>query len=145
MFDELDKYENNDHFFFEAHQSLERKCNAPKDKGGVFLVYALKGGKIELVYIGSTGGFDVDDSIWVAEEGLGGLLEEIVNGTSFEEIPNSIAWPAQMAKENIEALDISWHVTHDGPFNDSPELVEDSIVETYFEVYGQMPRWNHGI
>jgi hypothetical protein len=145
MFDELDKYENNDHFFFEAHESLERKCNAPKDKSGVFLVYALKGGRIELVYIGSTADSDQSDSSWINDIGFSGLLEEIVKGTSFEEIPNNVSWPQQMAKENIEALDIYWYVTQDESVNDSPALVDDSLVETYYDVYGQMPRWNHGI
>ena len=55
MFDELNKYEDNDHFFFEANNELATVCNAPTDKVGVYLVYALERGKINLVYIGMSG------------------------------------------------------------------------------------------
>lgn len=30
MFDELIKYQNNNHFFFTAKEELENVCNAPK-------------------------------------------------------------------------------------------------------------------
>jgi hypothetical protein len=55
MFDKLTKYKNNNHFFFTVKEKLEDVCNAPKDKSGIYLVYELKNGKIELVYIGSSG------------------------------------------------------------------------------------------
>ncbi len=50
MFDELTKYNNNNHFFFTEKEELENVCNAPKDKSGVYIVYELKNGRIELVY-----------------------------------------------------------------------------------------------
>ena len=55
MFDELDKYKSNGHFFFSADDELSTVCNAPKNGVGIYIVYALKGGKIELIYIGSSG------------------------------------------------------------------------------------------
>ena len=55
MFDELRKYKNNNHFFFSEKDDLKSVCNAPKNKSGVYIVYELKNGKIEMVYIGSSG------------------------------------------------------------------------------------------
>ena len=52
MFDELEKYKNNDHFFFDEREPLSEVCNAPKDKSGVYVVYELVRGKVNLVYIG---------------------------------------------------------------------------------------------
>lgn len=54
MFDELDKYKSTDHFFYSKDNELKSVCNAPNGVG-VFIVYALKDGKIELIYIGSSG------------------------------------------------------------------------------------------
>lgn len=50
MFDELTKYKHNDHFFFEAKQKLSEVCNAPTDKSGVYIIYKLARGKVEMVY-----------------------------------------------------------------------------------------------
>ena len=52
MLDELGKYKEKDHFFFQSNEALAMACNAPTDKSGVYVVYALKNGKIELIYIG---------------------------------------------------------------------------------------------
>lgn len=48
MFDELRKYKNNDHFFFRGSDKFEDVCNAPKNKSGVYVVYELKNGRIQL-------------------------------------------------------------------------------------------------
>ena len=42
MFDELDKYTENEHFFFKSKDNLKEVCNAPTNKSGVYIVYALK-------------------------------------------------------------------------------------------------------
>jgi len=48
MFDELADYKNNDHFFLNPDDSLTEVCNAPRTASGVFLVYELAHGDIEL-------------------------------------------------------------------------------------------------
>jgi hypothetical protein len=45
MFQEPKKYSDNDHFFFESKQDLEKNCNAPNDKDGIFKVLELRNGK----------------------------------------------------------------------------------------------------
>ena len=73
MFQEPKNYTDNDHFFFEADKDLEKVCNAPKDKDGVFKVLELRNGKINLVYIGYSNS--------------GGLFNEIVNGVHSDKNP----------------------------------------------------------
>lgn len=63
MFDELTKYKNNNDFFFTSDQDLSDVCNAPKNASGIYLVYELKNGRIELVYIGSSGKVQNDGQI----------------------------------------------------------------------------------
>ncbi|MCB0541583.1 MAG: hypothetical protein KDE33_29020, partial [Bacteroidetes bacterium] len=66
MFQEPNNYVESDHFFFAAENELEKVCNAPLEKEGVFKVLELRNGRIELVYIGYCSS--------------GGLFNEIVNG-----------------------------------------------------------------
>ena len=78
MFQEPKDYTDSDHFFFETDKELEKVCNAPKDKDGVFKVLELRNGKINLVYIGYSNS--------------GGLFNEIVNGLHYDKNPRKTGW-----------------------------------------------------
>ena len=142
MFDELDKYKNKDHFFFRPEDGLSQVCNAPNDKNGIYLVYALAQGKIELVYIGISGLEQKDGTLKTRKAGLGGMKDRIVNGHQFGKTPRRISWPIQMLKENIEALDVYWWVTYENELCDFPRTVEEELLKKYFDIYGGLPRWN---
>jgi len=64
MFDEPAKYKYSDHFFFTINDSLIEVCNAPTNKSGIYIVYALKDGQIELVYIGCSGKIKSDGTLF---------------------------------------------------------------------------------
>jgi len=106
MFDELNKYKNTNHFFLRVDDKLPKVCNAPNDKSGVYLVYALARGKIDLIYIGRSGKRASDGIISIRKAGLGGLKDRIVNGHQFGKVPRRISWLNQMKIERIEALDV---------------------------------------
>ena len=142
MFDELTKYQQTKHFFFGPTNNLKEVCNAPTDKSGVYLAYALKNGRIELIYIGHSGKMNKDGSMFVQKEGLGGLKDSIVNGQHFGKAPRHKSWPDRMLKEGIEVLDIYWYATHDKDYNDCPSIIEKQILTGYFELYGRLPKWN---
>lgn len=84
MFGELTKYEQNNHFFFTTKKGLENLCNAPKNKSGVYIVYELKNGRTELVYIGSSGKVQNNGKI---KHRNGGHYAKLVNGHQFGKIP----------------------------------------------------------
>jgi hypothetical protein len=140
MFDELNKYKHTNHFFFKRQDSLKTNCNAPTDKSGVYIVYALKGGKIELIYIGCSGKIEKDGSIFIRKTGLGGIKDRIVNGHQFGKTPRRISWPKQI--ENIEALDVYWYATHSDKFIDCPRIIESKLLQKHLTIYGRLPRWN---
>ena len=142
---ELEKYKINDHFFFFLYDDLKQVCNAPSDKSGVYYVYALKNGKIELVYIGCSGKLQEDGKMFVRKAGLGGIKDRLVNGHQFGKIPRKKSWPNQMRKENIEVLDIYWYATHDNKYCDCPKLIESKLLKNYFEIMGGLPKWNRVI
>jgi len=139
MFDELTKYKNKDHFFFMGNEELENVCNAPKDGSGVYLVYALKNGRIELVYIGSSGKILNDGTVKYRK---GGLYDRIVNGYQIGRTPRKKSWKTKLIKENIEALDIYWYETINSESMDIPAFVEATIIQRFFEMNGRLPQWN---
>ena len=142
MFDELNKYEQHDHFFLKAQDSLREVCNAPTDKSGVYIVCALKNGKIELIYIGCSGKHLGDDTMFIRKAGLGGIKDRIVNGHQFGKIPRRKSWIAQIEKEKIEALDIYWYATHNQKYSDCPRVLENTLLKKHLSIYGRLPKWN---
>lgn len=138
MFDELEKYNSNDHFFFTKNNELKSVCNAPKKGLGVYVVYELKDGRIELVYIGSSGKILQNGRQKTQNNGL---WDEIINGIQFGD-PRSKSWKAKIIAENIEALDIYWYETFDAENNDIPSVIQGILIQRFYEIYGVLPKWN---
>ncbi len=138
LFDELNNYKRNDHFFFSSNQSLGKVCNAPKDACGVYVVYALAHGKIELVYIGSSGKMQKDGTL---KHRKGGLYDRIVNGKQFDQ-PRRISWPAKLREEEMDALDVYWFETFNDDIQDIPAFVEALLIQKHYDLHGALPRWN---
>jgi len=141
MIDELNKYKTSDHFFFDRGGTLAEVCNAPKNKSGVYLIYALAHGKIEFIYIGASG---MKTSTDENRHRKGGLYDKIVNGKQFGQ-KRKEAWPKKLKEENIDALDIYWFVTIDNNYQDIPADVEAMLLQKYRDIYGDLPRWNEEV
>lgn len=138
MFDELEKFKSNGHFFFEEKDELKDVCNAPKNGVGVYIVYALQNGKIELIYIGSSGKILQNGTLKIRK---GGIYDRIVNGKQFDE-PRRISWKQKILSERIEALDVYWYETLDKNHNDIPSSIEGIIIQRFFDIHGYLPKWN---
>ncbi len=134
MFDELTKYKNNGHFFFERGQNLSKVCNAP-EQAGVYYILMLRKGKIELVYIGASGTINQNGEF--KTELLRGRLNNKQNGTKRQQFFEEI-----MLQNDIDALDIYWFVTLDKDNQDLPSYVEALLLQIHFEIYGYLPEWN---
>jgi hypothetical protein len=143
MFDELNKYELHDHFLLKPQDSLREVCNAPTDKSGIYIVYALKKEKIELIYIGRSGKIGTDNLMFIRKAGLGGIKDRIVNGHQFGKIPRRTSWINQIKIEGIETLDIYWYVTHNEKYSDCPRFLENKLLQKHFNIYGRLPKWNN--
>lgn len=138
MFQELKKYNQSGHFFFRPMDNLATVCNAPKDCSGIYLIYALEEGKVNLIYIGISGRKGTNGKIIHRRDGLRGRF---LTGKQFGRL-RKIAWPLQMQLENIEALDIYWYVTHGADNNDFPGELETALLNKFHNLYGTLPRWN---
>ncbi|MBG6236016.1 hypothetical protein IWX76_002597 [Pedobacter sp. CAN_A7] len=142
MFDELEKYNLNGSFFFQATDLLEEVCNAPREQFGIFLVYALRKGRVELIYVGKSGYHITGEKAKQDTFLHDGLRENLVDGIHFDETKRKNCWPVQMLIEDIEALHIHWYVTYDGKYKDRPKTVKMKILKIYENIYGNFPRWN---
>lgn len=138
MFEILEKYNSKDHFFFQEKEDLGTQCNAPKNGIGVYLAYALRHGRIELIYIGSSGKIPQNGKV---KKSIDGLSEGIVNGKQFNR-PRNISWKSKLKREKIEALDVYWYQTFDENNIDIPENIKGSIIQSFFEMNGRLPIWN---
>ena len=142
MFDELQKYNTSGNFFFQATDSLADVCNAPSDQYGVFLVYALQRGRVELIYIGKTGMQTAEEKTKTEQRLKDGLRENLLEGLHFDQTKRKHCWPVQMLIENIEALHIHWYVTYNSEVKDRPKTIKMKLLKIYKNIYGQPPRWN---
>lgn len=88
---------------------------------GVYVIFALKGGRIELVKIGST---NLDEN----------LLDQIIK--------EQLLLKSKLHQEKIEALDIYWYVTQTNKVLDDPHKVMDKVIKTHTMINGKVPRWN---
>lgn len=128
MFDETEKYKKQDHFFWSADEKLSSVTTQVPDEPGVFFIYRLAHGRVELVYIGNS------KVLQGPELRATGLRDEI---NQLENI-----FKPRLKKEGIEALDIYWHVTLDENHNDLPGYVGGLLMQRHFEVHGELPGWN---
>lgn len=126
MFQEPINFTDNDHFFFQADNDLEKVCNAPKDKDGVFKVLELRNGRINLIYIG----YSNSD----------GLFNEIVNGMHYDKNSRKLGWTYQLLKDKTDALDIYWYVTTG---KDEQKKEQAGMLKDFFEQTGKLPKWNN--
>ena len=79
---------------FAANESLSAECDAPDQRGGIYLVYnALSG---EVIYIGSSGWINQDGSVGLRK---GGMCDRIVNGKQSDG-PRRETWPAKTGYTN---------------------------------------------
>jgi hypothetical protein len=110
-----------------------------KNKSGVYFVLELKNGRIELVYIGSSGKIQNNGKI---KHRKGGLYDRIVNGHQFVKTPRKKSWKQKLIDEKIEALDVYWYDTFNSENMDIPVFVEAVIMQRFYEEHGRLPRWN---
>lgn len=139
---ELNKYKRHSYFAFNTNDSLQKVCNAPTDKSGIYIVYAVTDNESELIYIGSSGQKNSDGTLKVRKAGLGGMKDRIVNGHQFGKVSRKRSWIMQMQNENINSLKVFWWVTYDNEVKDFPTDVERQLINKFKALNNCLPKWN---
>lgn len=134
MFKQLEKYKQGQ-YTLNINESHSKKCNAPKNGRGVYLVYD----KNDLIYISSSGRVtnnEPEPKIRVADGG--GLWGRLTGG----KLPSRKTINRQLVSENIDSVLIKWFVTYDETFQDKPADVRDILKTEYVKLKGEFPVWN---
>lgn len=136
MFDELNKYQNTGHFFFEKGSMLSQVTKEVPNLPGVYYILRLAKGKIDLVYIGKSGTMEQNGKF------KNQLLRKRLNNKQEKDIKRQEFFEQKIDEENIDALDIYWFVTFDENHQDLPGYVEGLLIQRYFDTFGELPPWN---
>ncbi len=140
----LNKYIEKGIFNFKPQEDLKIKCNAPTNRGGIYLIYEVKEEGENLIYIGSSGQ-KKDGKLKVRQSGLGGMKDRLVNGyhPKFERFKRRKIFPQQMIKEGISEIKIYWWVTYDNNGNnDFPTDIESRLRNSYTNKFNCLPKWH---
>lgn len=147
MFDkELSKYIRKGSFNFKTSDLLKEKCNAPIDKGGVYLIYKVVDKTEILIYIGSSGQRRKDGSFKVRK---GGMYDRLINGYhpnrfgEVKRIKRQYAFPKQMLNEGVEEIKIYWWVTYDNDVVDFPTDIETILRNKFKNSFFRLPDWHN--
>ena len=135
MFDELNKYKNQGHFFFSPGNNLNEASAEVPNLPGIYVIYRLARGRVELVYIGKSGTLEQNGDFKKQ------LLQSRLNNKQ-EGISRQQFFELKIKEQNIDALDIYWYVTFDDKHQDLPAYVEGLILQKFFDVHGRLPEWN---
>lgn len=135
MFDELNKYKNHGHFFFSLGDNLKDASAEVPNLPGIYVIYRLARGRVELVYIGKSG--TVEQNGDFKKQLLNSRLNNKQEGISRQQY-----FEQKIKEQNIDALDIYWYATFDEKHQDLPAYVEGLILQRFFDVHGRLPEWN---
>lgn len=135
MFEELDKYKNKGHFFFQQGSKLKEVSAGVSNLPDVYYIYCLHRGIIDLVYIGKSGMMLSNGKFkdQLLNKRLNNRQDGMHRQKSFEQ---------KLMEEGSDALDIYRHVTFDEKNQDIPSYVKGLLLQHYFEIYERLPEWN---
>lgn len=131
MFEILERYPHHGKFEFDKFDNLAEKCNAPKNKSGVYIVFNEKN---TLIYIGRSGHKQSDGTIKHRQDGIYGRL---VDGKQFGKARRN-SWPIKMKDCGYQRFLVFWYDTG----NDNPKAVESILLHEVIKEFGCLPPWN---
>jgi len=134
MFKNLEKYKQGE-YILKINEIHSKKCNAPSDGRGVYLVY----NNNDLIYISSSGRVtegDLEPKVRFSDGG--GLWGRLTGG----KLPNRNRIHKQLESDKIDSILIKWFVTYDETFQDKPADVRDIMKAEWVKLKGELPVWN---
>lgn len=110
----------------------------PRDPG-VYLIYGVREGTRELLYVGKSGTLHQDGTFSAQK-----LRRRIAKGKQ-RRMSRRRFYPKQMTQLGLDALEFEWFVTVSEQIRIIPAKAEADLLQAYFEEHGALPRWNRRI
>ena len=101
----------------------------------VYLIYAVRNRRAELLLIGMSGTLRTDGSFKKQ------MLAERLRRKQGRK-PRAEFYREEMQKRNLEALEFKWWVTFDDKTRVIPRKAEADLLQAYFDDHGRLPPWN---
>ena len=133
----LNKYQTKGSFTFFKGERLSSKCGAIPNEPGVYLIYAVKNLKKDLVYIGASGKMNQDGSFKVQK--LKNRIQNMQNSTTRRQT----YFENKIEELNLDSLEVKWYVTYLKEHTDLPLNIEGTLLQMHFDEYSVLPLWNN--
>jgi hypothetical protein len=133
----LEKYKNKGFFTFKHGEKLSLKCKEIPNDTGVYLVYAVRANKKELVYIGASGKMNQNGTFKIQK------LKKRIQNMQNSKTRRETHFNNEISNLKLISIEVRWYVTFDSEFNDLPLNVEGTILQEFYSKNGVLPLWNN--
>ena len=112
-------------------ESIQEVAENVPEEPGFFYIVRLAKGRPEVVFVGSAGTVKKNGQVYSP------FLREAICIFLNDKFVKQ-----KFSRESIDALDIYWAVTIDDTAVDIPAYASASILQSHFDVFGELPPWN---
>lgn len=133
----LDKYQTKGSFTFFKGEKLSSKCGAIPNEPGVYLIYAIKNLKKDLVYIGASGKMNQNGTFKIQK------LRKRIQNMQNSSMRRQTYFENKIKEMNLVSIEVKWYVTYDGVHKDLPLNIEGTLLQKHYDEFGVLPLWNN--
>lgn len=128
-------------FYLDREKKIEKALNENNvpNQYGVYVIYSVKDGQEELIYIGKSGTMISDGTF--KNQGIRNRLKAVGE----KNIPRSIYFQNVIQKYELDKLKFVWIVTFDDTNEEIPAYIEAKLLQTYYDNNKKLPILNKGI
>lgn len=133
----LEKYHLTGTFTFKVGERLVSKCDNIPNEPGVYLIYAVKKNKKELVYIGASGKMNQDGSFKVQK------LKKRIQNMQNSSTRRQTYFENKIKELSLDWIEVKWFVTYLNEHSDLPLNIEGTLLQMHFDKFKVLPLWNN--
>jgi excinuclease UvrABC nuclease subunit len=133
----LEKYQSTGTFTFKVGERLVSKCVDIPNEPGVYLIYAVKKNKKELVYIGASGKMNQDGSFKVQK------LKKRIQNMQNSSTRRQTYFENKIKELSLDSIEVKWFVTYLNEHSDLPLNIEGTLLQMHFDKFRILPLWNN--
>jgi hypothetical protein len=133
----LEKYTNKGSFIFKQGERLSLKCKDIPNAPGVYMIYAVRNGNKELLYIGASGKMNQNGTFKTQK------LKKRIQNMQNSKTRRETHFNNEINKLKLLSIEVHWYVTFDSEFNELPLNIEGTLLQEFYNHKGVLPLWNN--
>lgn len=136
--DYADRFPSQGSFELRKGERVVSRAGGVPEEPGVYLIYGLRKGAKELLYVGKAGTLQNNGTF--KDQKLRGRLSAKQRGVLRQRF-----FQEQIEVLNLDALEFRWFVTFHGSARVIPAKAEADLLQAYFDEKSVLPRWNEAV